>query len=887
MSFVISAFQFYEAPASPRWTRTATNGSGLQQGDPTTLTWSFIADGISIPGAFTGEVTSDSNFIAFLNGIYGSQANWFPVFESIFDRWSELGGINYVYEPNDDGAEFGTYASAGILGTRGDIRIGGHTIDGDGNPSTLGYNFSPDFGELVIDTADSFFNNTDNNSIRLRNTLAHETGHGLGFEHVASNNSKALLESRIDVSFDGPQLDDILALHRQYGDAYESPNGLATESNDSTDSAYDLGLVTPATSLAIGTDASDDTTIIESSQKDFISIDDDSDQDFFRFSIESPTTISIILDPRGATYNESALGGTQTSLNTKALSDLSLAILDSNGNELAQAHNFGSGFSESINNLVLTSIDDYYIRVSGANDNVQLYELGVSIVKADKLIGSQGDDTLLGYKGDDRLFGRNGNDNLLGGDDNDIIRGEAGNDTIDGGNGTDRLQETADVNFTATEGTLTGLGTDSFSNIEVVQLFGGGSDNTIDASALTNTRAYLYGRDGDDSLIGGAANDILQGEAGNDTIDGGNGTDHLREIADVNFTATEGTLTGLGTDSFSNIEVVQLFGGGSDNTIDASALTNTRAYLYGRDGDDSLIGGAANDILRGEAGNDTIDGGNGTDRLREIADVNFTATEGTLTGLGTDSFSNIEVVQLFGGGSDNTIDASALTNTQAYLYGRDGDDSLIGGAANDILRGEAGNDTIDGGNGTDRLREIADVNFTATEGTLTGLGTDSFSNIEVVQLFGGGSDNTIDASALTNTRAYLYGRDGDDSLTGGAANDILRGDEGEDLLIGRKGNDRLYLGESDGVTDTVSYSLGEGIDSVFDFTRGLGGDLINFSGITDIDVIIVGNNTEFRQTNASFGTGNLLVTVKDVATFQQSDVNTHLTGANFNFSPLL
>ncbi|MCA8995568.1 MAG: hypothetical protein KDA80_01225, partial [Planctomycetaceae bacterium] len=96
-----------------RWTNTVTNGSGLQQGDPTTLTWSFVPDGTSIFG-YNGEPTSDSNLIAFLGGIYGVTTNdtnytdepWFGLFESYLNRWGEVSGLTYTYEPNDDGAAF-------------------------------------------------------------------------------------------------------------------------------------------------------------------------------------------------------------------------------------------------------------------------------------------------------------------------------------------------------------------------------------------------------------------------------------------------------------------------------------------------------------------------------------------------------------------------------------------------------------------------------------------------------------------------------------------------------------------------------------------------------------------------------------------------------------
>ncbi len=252
---------------------------------------------------------------------------------------------------------------------------------------------------------------------------------------------------------------------------------------------------------------------------------------------------------------------------------------------------------------------------------------------ANTFIGGLGNDTLNGEQGDDRFSGG------------------AGNDVINGGDGRDTLTETADVNFTAIEGTLTGLGTDTFSNIEILSLYGGGSNNTIDVSQLVTTRVFLYGRDGNDNLLGGAGGNYLYGENGNDTLVGGLVNDNLD-------------------------------GGAGNDT------------LNGEQGDDRFSGGA---------GNDVINGGDGRDTLTETADVNFTAIEGTLTGLGTDTFSNIEILSLYGGGSNNTIDVSQLVTTRVFLYGRDGNDNLLGGAGGNYLYGENGNDTLVGGLVNDNL----------------------------------------------------------------------------------------------------------------------------------------------------------------------------------------
>ncbi len=206
---------------SSRWWTTATNGGGLGQGDPTTVTWSIVPDGTSIPaiGGISGESSDPSNLVAFLGGIYGvatadsnyTDEPWFTLIESTVDRWSELTGLTYLYEPNDDGAAFTSYASSapGVLGTRGDVRLGGHQIDG--NAGVLAYNFFPNHGDMVIDTSDNFFNNLGNDSRRLRNTLAHEQGHGIGLQHVESNNAGFLMEPFLSTGFDGPQFDDILA----------------------------------------------------------------------------------------------------------------------------------------------------------------------------------------------------------------------------------------------------------------------------------------------------------------------------------------------------------------------------------------------------------------------------------------------------------------------------------------------------------------------------------------------------------------------------------------------------------------------------------------------------------------------------------------------------
>ena len=57
---------------------------------------------------------------------YGSFNAWHQIHIDMFDRWSELTGITYVYEPNDDGVPFVTSGQTpASSASAGDIRIGG------------------------------------------------------------------------------------------------------------------------------------------------------------------------------------------------------------------------------------------------------------------------------------------------------------------------------------------------------------------------------------------------------------------------------------------------------------------------------------------------------------------------------------------------------------------------------------------------------------------------------------------------------------------------------------------------------------------------------------------------------------------------------------------
>lgn len=367
------------------WTRTATNGTGQgTQGQPVTLTWSIVPDGTPIPSTDVGESSDASSLRARMAVIYGGSATgdpatqpWFAVFQAVFDNLAAISGLRFVYEPADDGTTISGSSLSGMLGIRGDIRISGHSIDG--NSGTLAYAYFPDNGDVVIDTNDTYFNTISNTSIRLRNILEHEIGHSLGLDHVCPVNSTKLMEPFINTGFRGSQFDDIYSHQRNYGDPLEVHGSV--RNNDSTANATPLTLVTGSTS-----------------SWEWLSIDDSTDSDLFSFSgtRDHQVTVRIIPsdpvlpnDPVNDTYleGEQDLAGDCTAgtpFDPTTRQDLVLDLLGTNGSTVvASAPSQAAGVTEEIVTFQLPADGIHYIRVrGGAADQAQLYRMEVLRVNA-------------------------------------------------------------------------------------------------------------------------------------------------------------------------------------------------------------------------------------------------------------------------------------------------------------------------------------------------------------------------------------------------------------------------------------------------------------------------------------------------------------------------
>ncbi|NDY15084.1 type I secretion C-terminal target domain-containing protein [Acinetobacter baumannii] len=372
-------------------------------------------------------------------------------------------------------------------------------------------------------------------------------------------------------------------------------------------------------------------------------------------------------------------------------------------------------------------------------------------------------------------------------------------------------------------------------------LYGGNGDDTLISNGDSDS---LYGGSGNDTLIyGGNSPNIytgLIGEAGNDTyivdkallgslsyvhiLDNTNeqNTLYLKSVSADEIILKQASADRIIT--FNDSTATIHFGEGQlssivfdDGTVwnKAQIEANIIGRLLGTDGDDHLQADANYSVIYGLDGNDTIQGG-------------------------------VQNDYLYGGNGDDTLISNGGSDS---LYGGSGKDTLIyGGNSPNIytgLIGEAGNDTyivdkallgslsyvhiLDNTNEQNTLylksvsadeiilkqasadRIITFNDSTATihfgEGQLSSIVFDdgtvwNKAQIEaniIGRLLGTDGDDHLQADA---NYSVIYGLDGNDTIQGGVQNDYLYGGNGDDTLISNGGSDSLYGGSGN---DTLIY----------------------------------------------------------------------------------
>jgi hypothetical protein len=179
------------------------------------------------------------------------------------------------------------------------------------------------------------------------------------------------MEPFIDLTFDGPQEDDIIGANRMNGDRLEHPAG-----NEAIPTASFLGALGHGSVSATQT----------------LSVDGTADTDWFFFNAPASSEMTLVLLPTGTTYRDGDQGASCPAAGTEPLfdalnqRDLQFEVRGPDGVAvLASVNAGGLGTAEAVAGLdLIHGAGNYYVRVDGVGGaNVaQMYDLLISIAAA-------------------------------------------------------------------------------------------------------------------------------------------------------------------------------------------------------------------------------------------------------------------------------------------------------------------------------------------------------------------------------------------------------------------------------------------------------------------------------------------------------------------------
>lgn len=397
-----------------------------------------------------------------------------------------------------------------------------------------------------------------------------------------------------------------------------------------------------------------------------------------------------------------------------------------------------------------------------------------------------------------------------------------------------------DASATTGGTTLTLINQSELAATADVTVTGGSGNDSITASAHTQS---------DLNIVGGAGNDTITNTAivVADTVDGGDGTDTLstnNTQANVLDATTTSNITNIETVSISDALDGTLVAASIASSIDTVTLALTGASGVVYTGGDTITGPAGSLTVNigakaasnattatgaltiGDTGSATADSLTINNKaINSTTGANVDTTNGQNitssgyenvtynSGSGTGNVENDIGVLTITGDSTSTAQTLTITGTNAV----DIDTSLVTNTSG-LLTVDASALTAQA-SGTTTLKIDSTVHGTSGTASITGSAGE-------------------DVITVGNYASTVVGGGEDDSITGGTAADNIQGDAGNDTLAGGGGNDTITGGAgNDGITS------GSGTKQNID--GGAGNDTVNMdSSLSTNDTVAGGDGTD-------------------------------------------
>jgi hypothetical protein len=338
------------------------------------LTYSFPSDGTMWGVSASGLPTGANTLNAELVNTFGELDRGREFIRQAIASWRLNTGVRYTEVGDDDTA---MSQVVGRVLARGDIRIGGTNM----GAGVLAYNAYPlgngssslSGGDMVINTfyfLGAYLASPGSDYRYLRNTIAHEHGHGLGLRHAIPCDTTKIMEPTVGGSINGIQIDDIRGGQRNYGDRFSG--------NRNATLAVQLGELGSPSPVSV---------YLPTLSTNGLSGFNSTGEDWYTFTLATPRAVTIAADPFGGVYTTApqtsgCAGSPLTEINAQAAGNLKIELRRPATTLVQEVNANGAGVGETLNAGTLAA-GTYFVRIrdvaadNAANQRVQLYDLRI------------------------------------------------------------------------------------------------------------------------------------------------------------------------------------------------------------------------------------------------------------------------------------------------------------------------------------------------------------------------------------------------------------------------------------------------------------------------------------------------------------------------------